>query len=151
MSETHIVNNENITSEMPSRQELEAALAGVRSKLSLGLATVYGSLAVFIVLISWLNFSGGAGNIKIWVVKILPLLILIPGLVKQHHRAYSWLCFVILPYFIFITPALFEAFALKNWIYLALTVIIFIAAMMTSRWLQQKSYLQWQISQTPSF
>ena len=137
-------------SEMPSAEQLTSAFAKVNAKLTFGLTTLCASYVIFILLISWLNFQSANSNFKIWLIKIIPLLILIPGLIKKHHRTYSWLCFVILPYFIFITPALFEAFAWKNWVYLALTVIIFITAMMTSRWLQQQSHLRWQISQTPS-
>jgi hypothetical protein len=37
-----------------------------------------------------------------------------------------------------------------DWLMIALIVVLFIAAMMTSRWMQQQSYLKWQISNTPS-
>ena len=137
-------------SDMPKAEQLTAALVKVNTRLAVGLAALGASYVIFILLISWLNFQGANSNFKIWLVKVIPLLILVPGLIKKNHRAYSWLCFVILPYFIFITPALFEIFAWKNWVYLSLTVVIFIAAMMVSRWLQQQSHLRWQISNTPS-
>lgn len=44
------------------------------------------------------------GNITavavLWVLKMVPLLIFIPGLRKRHLRTYAWLSFVVLLYFI---------------------------------------------------
>jgi len=135
-------------SEMPSKTALNNALTQVNKKLRWGFIVTHASHATFLLLITWLHFYSGTGNIKIWLVKVAPLLILIPGFIKGYYRTYSWLCFAILPYFVFITPSLFEAFAWKNWLQMSLTVVMFIASMMTSRWMQQQSYLGWQIQNT---
>ena len=51
---------------------------------------------------------------------------------------------------IWIIPMALGRGAWGDWVIVTLIVIIFNAAMMTSRWLQQQSYLQWQIANTPS-
>jgi uncharacterized membrane protein len=146
---SHTMTEALVTPPLPTRAELGIALAQVNKKLSLGLWVTHSSYGLFLVLLCWLNFQNDNSNVKILLVKLMPLLIIIPGILKKYYRTYSWLCFVILPYFVFITPTLFEAFAWGNWLKITLTVVIFIASMMTSRWLQQQSYLQWQIANTP--
>lgn len=123
------------------------AIAVLKKKLNAGLWVTHISYACFLAVMCWMSFQTGSGNVKIFAVKIFPLLIFIPAFFKQYPRTYSWLCFVILPYFIFITPFLFEKFLLENWVAMALTVVIFIASMMTSRWLQAYRYAQWQLTQ----
>ncbi|RYZ81770.1 MAG: DUF2069 domain-containing protein [Moraxellaceae bacterium] len=139
---------------IPSRANLESALITVGKKLQPGLWITHGSYIIFLLLMSWLNFqiaNGGvtSSTIKLWFVKVIPLLIFVPGLLKKRYRTYSWLCFAILPYFIWITPLVVGRGDWSDWTLVSLIVIIFIGAMMTSRWLQQESYLRWQITQTP--
>ena len=71
----------------------------------------------------------------ILAIKLLPLLILLPGLAKDQLRAYIWLCFIILFYF---TQSVVESFIYNAaWIDLfitALTVIMFLAAMFYIKW-----------------
>ena len=43
----------------------------------------------------------------IWVLRLLPLLIFVPGLAADRVRTYIWLCFVILMYFITLVLRLF--------------------------------------------
>lgn len=72
-----------------------------------------------------------------WVILCLPLLILWPGMRKKRHRTYSWLCFVILVYFIKAVEGSLSSIA--SWFdfsLLILSVVIFVGAMLTSRWLQ---------------
>jgi uncharacterized membrane protein len=150
MSETQTV--------MPTREELNSALTAVSKKLSLGFLLTHGSFGLFVLLVSWFNFypPGGvtdqsfASNMKLWVVKLLPLLIFVPGFITRRYRTYSWLCFGILPYFIWLTPLVMARGAWSDWVMISLIVILFISSMMTSRWMQQQSYLGWQISHTPS-
>lgn len=73
-----------------------------------------------------------------WVivtVKLLPLVIVLPGMLKDSLRAFTWLCFIVLFYF---TQAVVEAFlSLGANIDLAitlLTVAIFLAAMFYIKW-----------------
>lgn len=144
-----------IKTEMPTTAELNNALTQVNKKLTLGLWITHSSYAIFLVLISWLNFQSigtqpADSSIKLWLVKIFPLLIFLPGFIKRKYRTYSWICFAILPYFIWITPLVMGRGSWSDWTLIALIVVLFISAMMTSRWMQQESYLSWQISNTPS-
>lgn len=73
-----------------------------------------------------------------WVVggvKLFPLLIVLPGLIKDSLRAYTWLCFIILLYF---TQAVVEAFLSKaaglDLFITLLTVAIFLSAMFYIKW-----------------
>lgn len=74
------------------------------------------------------------------LVAILPLAIFIPALRKPHHRTYSWLCFVLLMYFLFLVPLLMSYWSLMYWVLTLLVSTLFITAMMTSRWLQYWNY-----------
>jgi uncharacterized membrane protein len=73
-----------------------------------------------------------------WVIvsiKLLPLAIVLPGMLKDSLRAFTWLCFIVLFYF---TQAVVEAFlSLGAGVDLAitlLTVAIFLAAMLYIKW-----------------
>lgn len=73
-----------------------------------------------------------------WViggVKLFPLLIVLPGLIKDSLRAYTWLCFIVLFYF---TQAVVEAFLSKggslDLFITLLTVAIFLSAMFYIKW-----------------
>lgn len=81
-------------------------------------------------------------NVKLvtWVVSVLPLAIFIPALIKPKHRTYSWMCFVLLMYFLFIIPLLMSSWHWSYWLMTILVTTLFIAAMMTSRWLQYWNY-----------
>jgi len=136
--------------EIPSKEELIKASVQVRQKLTIGRWVTHLSYGAILVLISWLNFLPADSSIKLWIVKVIPLLIFIPGFLQQKYRTYSWLCFAILPYFIWITPLVMARGDWSDWTMIVLIVILFIAAMMTSRWMQQQSHLDWQISNTPS-
>lgn len=135
---------------IPSVEELNSALTQVNQKLTLGLWITHGSYSAFLLLMSWLNFQPADSSFKLWLVKIFPLLIFLPGFIKQKYRTYSWLCFGILPYFIWMTPLVMGRGNLSDWTMTILIVVLFISSMMTSRWMQQQSYLGWQISHTPS-
>lgn len=71
----------------------------------------------------------------ILAVKLLPLLIVLPGLLANHLRAYIWLCFIVLFYF---TQAVVETFlsagAGLDWLITALTIVMFCTAMMYVKW-----------------
>lgn len=71
----------------------------------------------------------------IWLGKLLPLLIFLPGMLRDRLRTYIWLCFVSLMYFIALVERLF---ALPGNIPAAIgtvaVVTLFVAAMMYVRW-----------------
>ncbi len=91
---------------------------------------------LILVLTLWAWSKGGLFPL-LWVIACVPLLILWPGMRKKRHRPYSWLCFVILFYFIKgVEGSLSSVASWMDFTILALSVIIFISAMFTSRWLQ---------------
>lgn len=71
----------------------------------------------------------------IWLGKLLPLLIFLPGLLRDRLRSYIWLCFVSLLYFIALVERLFAVpgspLAVTG---MVAVVVLFVAAMMYVRW-----------------
>ncbi|PIE40139.1 MAG: hypothetical protein CSA51_01870, partial [Gammaproteobacteria bacterium] len=77
----------------------------------------------------------GASKGVVLGVKLIPLLILLPGLIKHSTRAHIWLCFIVLLYF---TQASVQ-FYLTEWsvqpmLYSFLTATIFICSMLYVNW-----------------
>lgn len=77
----------------------------------------------------------GSSVTFILLVKLIPLLIILPGLANDQLRAYIWLCFIILFYF---TQSVVETFlssaALTDLFITTLTVIVFLASMFYIKW-----------------
>jgi len=77
----------------------------------------------------------GGNPLVMLVVKLTPLLILLPGLIQDTLRAYIWLCFIVLFYF---TQSVVETFVSKganiDFFITMLTVIIFLSAMFYIKW-----------------
>jgi len=77
----------------------------------------------------------GSSPMVILPIKLMPLLILLPGLLKDHLRTYIWMCFIVLFYF---TQSVVETFlssgAVIDYFITALTVIIFLSAMFYIKW-----------------
>lgn len=71
----------------------------------------------------------------VWLIYLLPLLIFLPGMLRDRLRSYIWLCFVSLGYFIALVERLF---ALPGsplaTVGMVAVVTVFIAAMMYVRW-----------------
>ena len=71
----------------------------------------------------------------IWLGKLLPLLIFLPGLLRDRLRSYIWLCFVSLLYFVALVERLFampgSPLAVTG---MVAVVTLFVAAMMYVRW-----------------
>lgn len=67
--------------------------------------------------------------------KVLPLLIFLPGMLKENLRSYIWLCFVSLLYFIALVERLVaQPDSLLAALGMIGVVTLFIAAMMFVRW-----------------
>lgn len=109
----------------------------LEKKLKLGNALFLASYVALLLLFTSLNIIRPDGGFPLWLVQCVPLLIFAPGLIQKRYRSYSWVCFVILAYF---TWAVVNSMSpLVRWsdlLVTALSVIIFITAMMVSRWLQ---------------
>lgn len=75
------------------------------------------------------------GSIKLWILQTVPLLLVLPGLLKSHYRSYLWLCFILLLY---ITASIVDVMMPgRGWqhgVLLVLSLTLFFSAMMTSRW-----------------
>jgi uncharacterized membrane protein len=68
---------------------------------------------------------------------------------QQRFRTYSWICFVILLYFTWsVVNAMSPFVRWQDILVVALSVIIFISAMMISRWMQYWQYYQRQQAAT---
>ena len=109
-------------------------------KLRIGRLLVRASYIGLLVLFTLLNLINENGKITLWLLQIIPLLIFIPALLRETHRTYSWLCFVALMYFAAIIPLLMSRWLWSDWLITLLVSVMFIAAMMTSRWLQYWNY-----------
>ncbi len=98
------------------------------------LACYAGLLAEFALL----NIFRPQGSWSLWLVQTVPLLLVLPGILANRHRSYSWLCFVLLIYFIaYVVNVMSPLYTWPDSLALTLTVIMFITAMMSSRWLQR--------------
>ena len=73
-----------------------------------------------------------------WSLQSLPLLLLLPGLLQKHYRSYSWLCFLLLLYFISYVVQVYASNR-NGYDIAGLLVIVglFITAMFSSRQLQR--------------
>lgn len=71
----------------------------------------------------------------VWLFKLLPLLMFLPGMLRDNLRSYIWVCFVALGYFVLLVERLFaqpgSPLAILG---LAAVVILFVAAMLYVRW-----------------
>lgn len=71
----------------------------------------------------------------VWLAYCLPLLIFLPGMLRDRLRSYIWLCFICLLYFMRLVVNLFaepgSALAIVGTV---AVVTLFIAAMMYVRW-----------------
>ncbi len=75
----------------------------------------------------------------IWLAVLLPLLIFLPGMLKDNLRSFIWLCFVLLLYFMRLVVRLFEdPTAPLAVIGMFAVVVLFIAAMLYVRWRAQE-------------
>lgn len=76
-----------------------------------------------------------AAGLILWLFKISPLLLFIPGLVKRSHKAAAWLSYVSMLYFIFAILLVFTSGAASwGWLMTLSTLILFISSMLFTRW-----------------
>lgn len=74
----------------------------------------------------------------IWSLKIVPLLMFVPGMLRDNLRSYVWLCFMTLGYFLILVQRIFAQPDDPSVILgLASVVILFTAAMLYVRWRAQ--------------
>ncbi|BFM06618.1 DUF2069 domain-containing protein [Halioxenophilus aromaticivorans] len=113
-----------------------------QSKAELHYRITVVSFGLLIALLILGQFVHGFSLTKLGM-QLIPLLIFIPGLIaKVNYRTYSWLCFVLLAYFTAYVVELGSP--LRHWtdgIGVTLTVVMFVSAMMASRYVQR-----WQVA-----
>lgn len=121
----------------------------IHRKLSAMQRLFFVSYGGLLLLFALNNLFTPDGSFKLWLVQSIPLLIFIPGLKQQRFRTYSWICFVILLYFTWsVVNAMSPFVRWQDILVVALSVIIFISAMMISRWMQYWQYYQRQQAAT---
>jgi uncharacterized membrane protein len=104
------------------------------------------ALGGLVLLFTWLNLAQPEGSFPRWLIQCVPLLLFVPGLLRQSYRSHSWLCFVTLLYFIPASTQVVMSLGYRgaepapgHWsdeLILLLVVILFFAATLSSRWLQ---------------
>jgi uncharacterized membrane protein len=71
----------------------------------------------------------------VWLMRVLPLLIFVPGMWRDKLRSYIWLCFVCLLYFMVLVLRLFaEPTNMLLITAMASLVTLFISSMLYVRW-----------------
>jgi uncharacterized membrane protein len=115
------------------------SLEWLKPRLSISRAISLASfLALAALLLIWnLLFAEIPGKL-LWVIlafQLAPLLLLAPGLILGNARAHAWACFVVNLYFIQGVLAAFDpSKALYGWLLTLLSLSLFCAALMFTRW-----------------
>lgn len=106
-----------------------------------GITGYFLQLALILLTTTVLLPTHKSPNITAGIFICLPLLILLPWLLKRNIRAFLWLCFVELGYFIPATQHLFmlEQYGGIAYIEAVVVVWVFVVAMLFGRW-EQKRY-----------
>jgi uncharacterized membrane protein len=95
-------------------------------------------MALALLLLVWNLMFAEIPDKLLWVIlafQLAPLLLLAPGLILGNARAHAWTCFVVNLYFIQGVLAAFDpSKALFGWAQTLLSVSLFCAALMYTRW-----------------
>lgn len=74
-------------------------------------------------------------GLGLWLFKILPFIILIPGLIQKRHRTATWLSFMSMFYFILgVLLAFTPGGSLWGWLLSISTLVLFFSSMLYTRW-----------------
>lgn len=92
---------------------------------------------MFLIMIYWGVTREAGFSWPVLLIQSLPLILITPSLIGGHYRSYSWLCFVLLLYFVFaVMNAMQSQAKTADIIYPMLIAGLFTISMMTSRWQQ---------------
>ena len=77
---------------------------------------------------SWIPWS-------IIIMKIIPIFLVLPGMIKGHARSFAWCCYIVNIYFIIgilniFTPNMYAV----GWIEVSLSFMLFISSLLYTRW-----------------
>lgn len=108
-------------------------------KVQISTSINYTLYALLIGVIIFWNLNRDEGfKLAVLLLQSLPLLAFLPGMIQKVYRSYSWLCFILLFYFIFAIQSVFSTIRdPSDFVFLALIVLLFISSMMASRWVQR--------------
>ena len=112
-------------------------------KINAVLYLCYGALLMLLLNILWDSLWNHWQNNSayFWTPLLrqsIPLLLLIPGLIKPYYRSYSWLCFLSLLYFTSYVIQVYSSHRqVHDWLGLLAAIVLFVSGMFASRWLQR--------------
>jgi uncharacterized membrane protein len=97
-------------------------------------------LVLIFVSTLWLLPTHKTPNLTAAIFISLPLLILLPWLLRRNIRAFVWLCFMQLGYFMPATQHMFmvEQYGWIPFVETAVIVTLFVVAMLFARWEQKR-------------
>ncbi len=109
------------------------------SKMRITIILNYALYTLLMGLFVYWNLNRNDGfKLSILLFQTIPLLAFLPGMIQNVYRAYSWLCFILLFYFIFAVQSVFSSISdTGDYIFLSLIVLLFVTSMLASRWLQR--------------
>ncbi|WP_460226278.1 DUF2069 domain-containing protein [Aurantivibrio infirmus] len=132
----NIINTTNVN-ENEIAHEVQPNVLPQPAKLIYSRTLTWLAYIALVALFTSINVTRDNGSIARWLIQCLPLLIFLPGLIKQSHRAHSWVCFLTVFYFIpGVTNTMSPTGTWADIVLLASSCILFIGAAFTSRWLQ---------------
>ncbi|UHQ55033.1 MULTISPECIES: DUF2069 domain-containing protein [Microbulbifer] len=107
----------------------------VARKLKMGQRLNWACYIGLLVLFAVWNLFLEGGSLALWILQTAPLLLVLPGMLKQRYRSYLWLCLILLVYICAsIVDVMMAGRGWQDGALLALSLTLFFSAMMTSRW-----------------
>ena len=93
---------------------------------------------MLVLFLFWFATRPSGLNFTVLAIQVIPVFAFLPGIAANHYRSYSWLCFILLFYFIKgVEGALVSTASISDLIFLLLSVVMFCSSMMASRWCQR--------------
>jgi len=106
----------------------------------ISISSYFALLVLLILSVIFTSVSAEVSRILMYSVKLIPLLIVLPGLLSKSPRAHIWLCFIVLFYFIQSVVNVWLSHGRPLDVLENITIVsIFISSMMFVRWSRDKS------------
>lgn len=100
-------------------------------------------IALATLLLTWNLVFADLHGARPWVVisiQLIPLLLVAPGMISGSPRAHAWLCFIVNLYFIQgVLAAINPARMMFGWLEAMISLVLFVAALLYTRWSYQYS------------